>query len=52
MTRERGNDFQECGPSTLMGVLALLMVKHLPDGVLSHDLPWKDRCHVWPMAGG
>ena len=26
------------GPSTLTGVLALLMEKHLPDGVLSHDL--------------
>ena len=35
-TRERGNDFHG-GLSTLTGVLALLMVKHLPNGVLSHD---------------
>ena len=39
-TRERGNDFQ--GWAILTGVLARLMAKSLPDGVLSHDLSMEE----------
>ena len=35
-TRERGNDFQGWA-IYVTGIFALLMVKHLTDGVLSHD---------------
>ena len=34
-------------PSTLTGVLALLMVKHLLDGVLLHDLSMEEWISVW-----
>ena len=38
------------GTSALTGVLALLTVKPWPDGMLSHDLPWENGCHVWPSC--
>ena len=38
------------GPPTLMEVFALFMVKHLQDGVLSHDFLWKEQCHVRPSC--